>query len=412
MAAEEPQTPGLVDWNEVERLDSRPEEERKKEYEDHQAAFITQLDRINQELDDSELHTDREKAPETRSPPNGTKRKQSQTPEQENKRARTSPGPEDAPPQAEGDAPGQDRTGSHDVALPSPARKESVLQHSSTPFDLPKRVRKTVDPNERNKRLFGAAFGTIAGKSTDRQSKRRQELEARKKEEREKREAQEAEDRVQNYEKLKIHRRKEQIIVDEEVMKTRHCSMLHGANFLWTEAEPKLSYRPYELSPEQEEKIAQQIEEAQREIDKEVVEFESKKLDALAALDGETSGVEKPAMENGDARVSGGEHSAGDGGGAPAATGQDQSGDAPSNGIVHMAEQDSGAHLEATSKPAMPLNGPTQNVVAGDSGDTAVCKDDGNRAVSGQGENAKQDDNHAEENAEHVYEGDEDTLIY
>lgn len=344
------------------------------------------------------------------------KRKHSQTPEQENKRARTSPGREDdvpTPAVAKDVTTNNFRRESQDTAPTAPARNGSATQTSPAPqrnntndrqrtTELPKRQRKPVDPKELNKRLFGNALGTIAGKSTDRQSKRRQELEERKKAEKEKRDAQEAEERAKNYEKLKVHRRREQINVDEEVMKTKHRSMLHRANFLWTQTEPKLSYRPYELTPEQEETISQQIEEAQREVDRELVEFESKKLDALAALDGEMSGVGLESVGVRDSKVAGKE----DGGGAMNRT----------VGMAQCSEDAKDAH-KVDQHAHAPLSRDTNLSVEGDivayaGGDAAMTGVDDDLTAPGKEGFTKHEDKEAEENAEHVYEGDEDTLIY
>ena len=59
-------------------------------------------------------------------------------------------------------------------------------------------------------------------------------------------------------------------------MKARHDNMLHLAHFLYTKAEPRLYYKPWEMSPEEEDRIDDQIAEARDIIQRERDEFEAR----------------------------------------------------------------------------------------------------------------------------------------
>lgn len=62
-------------------------------------------------------------------------------------------------------------------------------------------------------------------------------------------------------------------------MKVRHDNMLHLAHFLYTKAEPRLYYKPWEMSPEEEDRIDDQIAEARDLIQRERDEFEAREED-------------------------------------------------------------------------------------------------------------------------------------
>lgn len=94
-------------------------------------------------------------------------------------------------------------------------------------------------------------------------------------------------------------------------MCARHKQLLNVANFLQTKAEPKLVrlaiyetlrsatlltdfqyYRPWDLLPDEEDRIDDQIKDAQTQIDKELAEWEQEKQKRLGALD-ERSGMQQ-----------------------------------------------------------------------------------------------------------------------
>lgn len=59
-------------------------------------------------------------------------------------------------------------------------------------------------------------------------------------------------------------------------MKVRHDNMLHLAHFLYTKTEPRLYYKPWEMSSEEEDRIDDQIAEARATIQRELDEYEDR----------------------------------------------------------------------------------------------------------------------------------------
>ncbi|EMC99280.1 hypothetical protein BAUCODRAFT_60616, partial [Baudoinia panamericana UAMH 10762] len=129
---------------------------------------------------------------------------------------------------------------------------------------------------QRSKRLFGALLGNL-NQPRDRTSTRRQEIEARRKAELQRQDDERLEDKQRRLESLAEHRRRKQWDVDEDNMRFRHKSMLDAANFFMTSAEPKIMYRPWELRPDEEDRVEQQLEEAQKQVDEEVDLFEARR---------------------------------------------------------------------------------------------------------------------------------------
>lgn len=70
-------------------------------------------------------------------------------------------------------------------------------------------------------------------------------------------------------------------------MKVRHRNFLERAHFLSTEAEPRLYYKPWELRAEEEERIEEQIREAEAVVEREVDEWK-----ARTGRNGENGAVE------------------------------------------------------------------------------------------------------------------------
>ncbi|CAK1364904.1 unnamed protein product [Cercospora beticola] len=210
---------------------------------------------------------------------NSLKRRQSEEADAESssKRQRTSPG-KTSP-----------KTKGKEEVVSSAARPRSVTPVESkneaskaqTPAEDSKDARrrssaKGADEKQRSKRLFGALLGNL-NRPSDRTSKRRAEIEQRKKAELQKQDDERLEDRQKRLERLAVQRKKEQIDVDERDMHVRHKNLLSKANFLQTRAEPKLYYRPWDLLPDEEDLVEQQIKDAQAQIDRELVEWEDEK---------------------------------------------------------------------------------------------------------------------------------------
>ena len=121
-----------------------------------------------------------------------------------------------------------------------------------------RRKSSVADEKQRSKRLFGALLGSL-NQPGDRTSKRRQEIESRRKAELQRQDDLRIEDKNRRREKVAEMRRKEQAVVDERnvcavvesgrkglrtnvagQMRIRHSNMLDAANFLQTVSEPRL----------------------------------------------------------------------------------------------------------------------------------------------------------------------------
>jgi len=66
---------------------------------------------------------------------------------------------------------------------------------------------------------------------------------------------------------------REQVKFDEQSMRIRHSNLLAMAQFLSTETEPKLYYKPWEMLPDEAERIKQQVADTEAQIEQEVEEF-------------------------------------------------------------------------------------------------------------------------------------------
>ena len=134
---------------------------------------------------------------------NGLKRRQSEAAEdeQESKRQRISPGK---------NSPAVPRDDAEDVqeGAPAPSRLETT--------DEPRRKASIPDEKQRSKRLFGALLGNLNQSGDNRASKRRQEIESRRKAELQRQDDERVEDRLRSLEKLAEWRKKEQVRVNEE----------------------------------------------------------------------------------------------------------------------------------------------------------------------------------------------------
>lgn len=142
---------------------------------------------------------------------NGLKRRHSEASEQDSKRQRTSPGK--SPPKAE--SKDEEATGEEE------AQPEKEEDHAVKPAQKPadprefRRKSGVADEKQRSKRLFGALLGNL-NQPGDRVSRRRSEIEQRRKAELQKQDDERLEDRQKRLEKLAAQRKKEQINVDEQ----------------------------------------------------------------------------------------------------------------------------------------------------------------------------------------------------
>ncbi|KAF1917265.1 pinin/SDK/memA/ protein conserved region-domain-containing protein [Ampelomyces quisqualis] len=130
----------------------------------------------------------------------------------------------------------------------------------------------------RERRLFGAVLGALSqAPSTTAAQKRRFEIEKRQLAQR-KQENEESEQRnVERIARRKIQRWTEQKRFEEQSMRLQHQNLLATAQFLRTESLPHLYYKPWETSPEEENRIQTQIAEARQLIDQELEEYEARR---------------------------------------------------------------------------------------------------------------------------------------
>jgi len=141
----------------------------------------------------------------------GLKRRQSEISEQENKRQRISPG-KNSPTAAASSS-----------SSPSQTRDKRDTPRDSKLDDSRDSRRKSGgvgDEKQRSKRLFGALLGNL-NQPSDRASKRRQEIESRRKAELQRQDDERLEDKQRRLDAVREHRRKAQEEVDEENVRLR-----------------------------------------------------------------------------------------------------------------------------------------------------------------------------------------------
>ncbi|KAJ9131166.1 hypothetical protein NKR23_g11825 [Pleurostoma richardsiae] len=157
------------------------------------------------------------------------------------------------------------------------ARRES--------FSGPDRRRNfSQEERKRGQRLFGGLLSTLSQTNSNSQHKRRLEIERRQQEKAQQRKIEDDKRRTEKLEKLSHVRKIEQVKFDEQVMRTRHSNMLAMAHNLRTKSEPKLYYRPWELTRAQGDKIEDQIRDAEGIIDEEIQRFKRRKEQRLKEL--------------------------------------------------------------------------------------------------------------------------------
>lgn len=144
--------------------------------------------------------------PQQSPPTNGLKRRQSEVSEQENKRLRTSPGKTSPDPETSRarDAPSEDRS-----------RRESTKGEQA---QEPRRKSSAVNEKDRSRRLFGGLLGSLSQKGDNRTTKRRQEIESRKKAELQRQDDEHVEDKQKRLEQLSEKRRRVKREMQEETV--------------------------------------------------------------------------------------------------------------------------------------------------------------------------------------------------
>ncbi|GAB7327952.1 hypothetical protein MBLNU13_g11718t2 [Cladosporium sp. NU13] len=213
-----------------------------------------------------------ELGPQQTTPTNGLKRRQSEVSEQENKRLRASPGKTSPDPETtcasarrDSNAPGDEHLWREST---DKAAEEQAPQQAET-----RRKSSAVNEKDRSRRLFGGLLGSLSQKGDSRTTKRRQEIESRRKAELQRQDDEHLEDKQRRLEQLAEKRRRVKKELEAETMRNRHRDMLHKANFLHTSAQPRLLYKPWELRDEEDDRIDDQISEVKAQIDRELASF-------------------------------------------------------------------------------------------------------------------------------------------
>lgn len=140
------------------------------------------------------------------------------------------------------------------------------------------------EEKKRGRRLFGGLLSTLSQTTANSQQKRRLEIEKKQQEKAVKQKSEDDKRRAEKLARLDKVRKIEQVRFDEQVMRTRHSNMLAMAHSLRTRSEPKLYYRPWELTQEQEDIIKDQVRDTEDEIADEVRQFRRHKEQRLSDL--------------------------------------------------------------------------------------------------------------------------------
>ncbi|TKA74900.1 hypothetical protein B0A55_03761 [Friedmanniomyces simplex] len=367
---------------------------------------------------------------------NGLKRRQSEAvaaEEQESKRQRTSPGKSSptAAVKIEAEDVKQDSSEKRDTPAHEAKSTESIKPDPESESNEPpntlsdakekeplRRMSVGTDEKQRTKRLFGALLGNL-NQPSDRTSKRRLEIEARKKAELKRQDDERHEDKQRRLEELAKHRGKVQKRVDGEGMRIRHAQILNMANFLETSSEPKLHYRPWDLRPDEEDRIDQQIKEAEILVAKEVAEFKGPPVTAAEAVnkDGNGSPARTPtAPIDGQADVLPQTDDPPNGTTTAEDKKEPENDDEPAKAedieAAQSAEQGAEKEKEVQDHPAEITNGDQPPAEVVESKGAKVEPDDAEKVIVpdaiANAEEQKQED----DDGDHVVEGDEDTVIY
>ncbi|CCU81643.1 pinin/SDK/memA domain-containing protein [Blumeria hordei DH14] len=140
---------------------------------------------------------------------------------------------------------------------------DSPIVNDSKPSEA-RRQSRVVEEKKRGQRLFGGLLSTLSQSSPNGQQRRRLEIEKRQLERAKIRKVQDNVNKVERIAKLNAARIKEQSkfkkeTANPEKFHIQKANVLAMANFLCTKTEPRLYYKPWELLPEQEEKVKSQI---------------------------------------------------------------------------------------------------------------------------------------------------------
>jgi len=169
----------------------------------------------------------------------------------------------------------------------SPSMQEQDQRANAPSQD--RRKSSVQEERKRGQRLFGGLLSTLSQTTPNGQQKRRLEIEKRQADRVKQQKLDDEKRKAEKLAKLQAIRQVEQIKYDQESMRTRHSNMLAMANFLYTKAQPKIYYKPWELLPSDEERIKIQIAETETTIKRESEEFEARYPTAEKISRGDTN---------------------------------------------------------------------------------------------------------------------------
>ncbi|KAL6704871.1 hypothetical protein ACN47E_007554 [Coniothyrium glycines] len=129
----------------------------------------------------------------------------------------------------------------------------------------------------RERRLFGAVLGALSQNTSTAGQKRRAEIEKRQQARRQSENEESEQRKLERIARRKEQRQREQKHVEVQVMRARHENLRNMAHFFQTETEPRLYYKPWETSPEEETIIQNQIAEVEDTITREIEEYEARR---------------------------------------------------------------------------------------------------------------------------------------
>jgi hypothetical protein len=152
--------------------------------------------------------------PQNPPPANDLKRRQSEVSEQESKRLRTSPGKTSSLPE-----PSPARDSARDEASRRDSGDKTAEKQSLRRGDAPRKSSK-INEKDRSRRLFGGLLGSLSQKDDSRTTKRRQEIESRRKAELQRQDDEHIEDKQKRLEQLAKKRRRVKGEIEDETVYT------------------------------------------------------------------------------------------------------------------------------------------------------------------------------------------------
>lgn len=157
---------------------------------------------------DPDLDTEPQHSP----PTNGLKRRQSEVSEQESKRLRTSPGKISSLPE-----PSPARDSPREESSRCDLSDKTAEKQSPRPGDAPRKS-SNINEKDRSRRLFGGLLGSLSQKDDSRTTKRRQEIESRRKAELQRQDDEHVEDKQRRLEQLAEKRRLVRKRIEDETV--------------------------------------------------------------------------------------------------------------------------------------------------------------------------------------------------